>query len=260
MAKGYLEGATLLGLEDSGSRMARLGLGPDRRERDHPRRRAPGPHPGGDRRRRGPRAAPRPGRTGVLSVVGPFADDEPVLASAVDRAAAPTPGTDAAVACRALGVPADREAPVVPADREAEAGRAGVTGKSGAMVRVGVFGAGGRMGTAVCQAVADDPELELVAAVDPFHAGLDLRQVTGVDAHLQIAAGPEALLDGRRRGGRRLHASSTPPADNLAWLAANGVHAVVGTTGFTADDLERFGAAFTRATASSPPTSPSARC
>ena len=49
------------------------------------------------------------------------------------------------------------------------------------MLRVGVFGAGGRMGSTVCRAVADDPALELVAAVDPHHSGLDLRQVTGVD-------------------------------------------------------------------------------
>ena len=36
------------------------------------------------------------------------------------------------------------------------------------MIRVGVFGAAGRMGATVCQAVPDDPELELVAAVDPI--------------------------------------------------------------------------------------------
>ena len=45
------------------------------------------------------------------------------------------------------------------------------------MIRVGVFGAGGRMGSTVCRAVVDDPELELVAAVDPYHAGIDLRQL-----------------------------------------------------------------------------------
>ena len=33
-------------------------------------------------------------------------------------------------------------------------------------IRVGVFGAGGRMGATVCQAVAADPDLELVAAVE----------------------------------------------------------------------------------------------
>ena len=34
-------------------------------------------------------------------------------------------------------------------------------------IRVGVFGAGGRMGATVCDAVMADPDLELVAAVDP---------------------------------------------------------------------------------------------
>ena len=45
------------------------------------------------------------------------------------------------------------------------------------MIRVGVFGAGGRMGTTVCRAVLDAPDLELVAAVDPLHAGIDLDQL-----------------------------------------------------------------------------------
>jgi 4-hydroxy-tetrahydrodipicolinate reductase len=113
------------------------------------------------------------------------------------------------------------------------------------MVRVGVFGAGGRMGTAVCQAVSDDPELELVAAVDPFHAGIDLRQVNGVDQHLQVAAGPEAL----REAGAEVavdFTEVTAARENLMWLAEQGLHAVVGTTGFTGDDLERFGTSFTR--------------
>ncbi|MGC8627994.1 MAG: 4-hydroxy-tetrahydrodipicolinate reductase, partial [Acidimicrobiales bacterium] len=39
------------------------------------------------------------------------------------------------------------------------------------MLRVGVFGAGGRMGELVCGAVSGDPGLELVAAVDPARAG-----------------------------------------------------------------------------------------
>ena len=36
------------------------------------------------------------------------------------------------------------------------------------VVKVGVFGAAGRMGAEVCRAVSADPELELVAAVDPM--------------------------------------------------------------------------------------------
>ena len=45
-------------------------------------------------------------------------------------------------------------------------------------LRVAVFGAGGRMGATVCAAVAGDDELELVAAIDPHHAGFELREVT----------------------------------------------------------------------------------
>jgi len=59
-------------------------------------------------------------------------------------------------------------------------------------MRVGVFGAGGRVGGEVCRAVAADPELELVAAVDPHHAGLDVHQVTRAEAPgLQVAGDPE---------------------------------------------------------------------
>ena len=39
------------------------------------------------------------------------------------------------------------------------------------MIRVGVFGAGGRMGATVCAAVLDAGDCELVAAVDPQHGG-----------------------------------------------------------------------------------------
>ena len=61
-------------------------------------------------------------------------------------------------------------------------------------VRVGVFGAGGRMGSTVCRAVAADPELELVGAIDPYHSGLDLRHATGVDSDVHIDPDPSALL------------------------------------------------------------------
>jgi 4-hydroxy-tetrahydrodipicolinate reductase len=110
-------------------------------------------------------------------------------------------------------------------------------------LRVGVFGAGGRMGSTVCRAVADDPDLELVAAVDPFHVGIDLRQVTGVDLPLQIAAGPEAF----EQAGAQVAVEFTQldaARQNLAWLAAHGIHAVVGTTGFTEGDYERLREAF----------------
>ncbi|MDQ1437531.1 MAG: 4-hydroxy-tetrahydrodipicolinate reductase [Acidimicrobiaceae bacterium] len=112
-------------------------------------------------------------------------------------------------------------------------------------MRVGVFGAGGRMGSTVCQAVADDPDLELVAAVDPHHAGIDLRQVAGVDeGGLQVGgdgaamteAGVEVAIDFTVAGAAM---------ENLLWCAKNGVHAVVGTTGFSDAQVAELRAAFT---------------
>ncbi|MBN2622638.1 MAG: 4-hydroxy-tetrahydrodipicolinate reductase, partial [Acidimicrobiales bacterium] len=112
-------------------------------------------------------------------------------------------------------------------------------------VRVGVFGAGGRMGRTVCRAVAADPELELVGAIDPHHSGLDLRHATGVDVpDLHIAPDPSALL----AAGAEVVVDFTvldASRQNLAWAAENGVHAVVGTSGFTPDDHERLRAQFT---------------
>jgi 4-hydroxy-tetrahydrodipicolinate reductase len=112
-------------------------------------------------------------------------------------------------------------------------------------IRVGVFGAAGRMGRTVCQAVAADPELELVAAVDPHHSGLDLQHAVGVDVpDVHVDPDPSELVE---RGVEvvvdftLLEASRS----NLAWAADNGVHAVVGTTGFTEDDYADLRKSFT---------------
>ena len=113
-------------------------------------------------------------------------------------------------------------------------------------IRVGVFGAAGRMGSTVCRAVAEDPELELVAAVDIHHGGFDLRQVTGVDVPgLQILPDAEAL----EKAGAAVAVDFTSveaARRNLRWCAEHRVHAVVGTTGFTDDDYEQVATWFTR--------------
>jgi 4-hydroxy-tetrahydrodipicolinate reductase len=111
-------------------------------------------------------------------------------------------------------------------------------------IRVGVFGAAGRMGRTVCRAVHDDGELELVGAVDPAYAGHDLGDVIAVDAPVAIGGDPVTLDDldvdvvvdfTQVEGARR----------NLAWAAESGVHAVVGTTGWTDTDVARLREAFT---------------
>jgi 4-hydroxy-tetrahydrodipicolinate reductase len=104
------------------------------------------------------------------------------------------------------------------------------------VTKVGVFGASGRMGATVCQMVVNDPDLQLCAAVDPHHAGLDLRQAIGLDVPgLMIMPNTEGLED----SGVEVMVDFTvlqASKQNLRWCAENGVHAVVGTTGFDADD------------------------
>ena len=108
-------------------------------------------------------------------------------------------------------------------------------------MRVGVFGAAGRMGATVCRAVADDPGLELVAAVDPHHQGLDLRQVAGADvpgcAGLRVAPSADAMVD----AGADVVVDFThleAARENLQFCASHRLHAVVGTTGFTNADYD----------------------
>ena len=102
---------------------------------------------------------------------------------------------------------------------------------------VGVLGAGGRMGATVCRAVASDPDLDLVAAVDPSYAGLDLLQVAGVEAAgMLVAPDPTELA----RAGAAVAVDFThleSAIENARWCAGAGVHAVIGTSGFGPDQL-----------------------
>ncbi len=86
------------------------------------------------------------------------------------------------------------------------------------MVRVAVVGARGRMGSAVCDAVRDDDELELVAEI-----------------------GSSDGLDGTLDAGADVAVEFTLPSSvkrNTVWLLEHGVHTVVGATGLTDGDLE----------------------
>src|SRR5919198_5376118 len=104
-------------------------------------------------------------------------------------------------------------------------------------IRVAVMGAAGRMGTTVCRAVLDAPDMELVAVVDPPHVGepLDDFGVTGTGLTLaQVGpavkkADPMVAVDFTNVDGVR---------SNSRWCALNGVHCVVGTTGLTAGDMQ----------------------
>ena len=107
-------------------------------------------------------------------------------------------------------------------------------------MRIGVSGAGGRMGREVCRAVAAEEDLELVYAADPACAGRRLSElVPGIPVDLEIVGGEgepserdvEVMID----------FSLAPAArENVPRALGAGIHCVVGTTGFTAEDLEGF--------------------
>ena len=84
-------------------------------------------------------------------------------------------------------------------------------------IRVGVLGARGRVGEQVCQAVNAAEDLQLVAAVD---AGDRLLNVADAGAQVVVDfTHPDVVMD------------------NLRFCVDQGIHAVVGTTGFDAPRL-----------------------
>ncbi|WP_410580597.1 4-hydroxy-tetrahydrodipicolinate reductase [Amycolatopsis sp. lyj-108] len=84
-------------------------------------------------------------------------------------------------------------------------------------IRVGVLGARGRMGQEVVNAVNGADDMELIAALD---AGDDLSALKQAQVVVDFTH-PDAVMG------------------NLEFLTGNGIHAVVGTTGFSEGRLEK---------------------
>lgn len=80
------------------------------------------------------------------------------------------------------------------------------------MIKVGVLGARGRMGSEVVKAVTDAPDLELVAALDLGDA-LDALTANGAQVVVDFTT-PDSVMA------------------NLEFLISNNINAVIGTTGF----------------------------
>jgi 4-hydroxy-tetrahydrodipicolinate reductase len=101
-----------------------------------------------------------------------------------------------------------------------------------AQIKVGVVGAGGRIGRLVCAAVALDDDLELAAAVGRSSVGENRNGVTVTgDLRSLSDAGCDVVVDFTVADAARV---------TLPWLAMHGVHAVVGTTGFSESDIASF--------------------
>lgn len=86
-------------------------------------------------------------------------------------------------------------------------------------IKVGVLGAKGRVGQTIVAAVTEAEDLDLVAQVDHDD-----------DLRVLVDSGAEVVVD-----------FTTPGAvmDNLEFCIANGISAVVGTTGFDEDRLDK---------------------
>ncbi|NQV96235.1 MAG: 4-hydroxy-tetrahydrodipicolinate reductase [Acidimicrobiaceae bacterium] len=104
-------------------------------------------------------------------------------------------------------------------------------------IRVGVIGAAGRMGATVCAAIASAEGLELVAAVGTA-------ATSSVVEGLTIASELRALADAKVDVAVDFTVAAASRV-SLPWLALHGVHAVVGTTGFTDADIAEFRRLFT---------------
>ncbi len=88
----------------------------------------------------------------------------------------------------------------------------------GEMIRVGVLGARGRMGTEICRTVAAAPDLELVAQVDQDDP-----------LSVLVDAGVQVVVD-------VTHPGAAP--GNVRFAVDHGIAAVVGTSGFDATRLD----------------------
>ncbi len=119
-------------------------------------------------------------------------------------------------------------------------------------MRVGVVGAGGRMGREVCTTVLAHPDLELVAAVDPGYAGAALASLIGPEGGDLVVGGQLGALASARTQVAVDFTRIDAARDTLAFCADAGIHVVVGTSGFTEQDLAELARRFAGPEAGSP--------
>jgi 4-hydroxy-tetrahydrodipicolinate reductase len=106
------------------------------------------------------------------------------------------------------------------------------------MIRVGVVGALGKMGTTVCAAVQAEADLELACAIDaqgkgphPVLAGVTVSD----DLSILSRSETEVAVD---------FTIADAAVENLVWCAEHGIHAVCGTTGIDERGMTRLSDAF----------------
>jgi 4-hydroxy-tetrahydrodipicolinate reductase len=106
------------------------------------------------------------------------------------------------------------------------------------VIRVGVIGARGRMGLTVCRAVASTGDLALVAAIDRSTVGQNVGRLIGrPEIDVPISDELDRLLEAEVE----VAVDFTHPdvvMEDVRWCVSHAIHAVVGTTGVSEDDLD----------------------
>jgi 4-hydroxy-tetrahydrodipicolinate reductase len=106
-------------------------------------------------------------------------------------------------------------------------------------IRVAVVGANGRMGREVVKAVLNEPDFELAAGIGRSAESMDLGRLVGMDkcgvlmqSDLELAlveSKPDVMVD---------FTAPKMAAAHTSLAIAHGVRPVMGTTGFTPQDIE----------------------
>jgi 4-hydroxy-tetrahydrodipicolinate reductase len=106
------------------------------------------------------------------------------------------------------------------------------------MIQVLVSGAAGRMGREVVKAVVNDPDTQLVGAVDRHLVGRDAGELAGVEPQNVLVQ--EDLATALKSSGAQVAVDFSTPQSvmpNIRTMVECGVSPVVGTTGLNEEDL-----------------------
>ncbi|MEN6330268.1 MAG: 4-hydroxy-tetrahydrodipicolinate reductase [Methanobacteriaceae archaeon] len=112
------------------------------------------------------------------------------------------------------------------------------------MIDVAVTGAGGRMGSKIIKSILQQDDMRLVAAIEAPHTpleGKDVGEVIGVGKIGVEITGAENLLDTLKEKKPQLLVDFTIASaalDTIKTTAQAGVNLVVGTTGFSDEQLD----------------------
>jgi 4-hydroxy-tetrahydrodipicolinate reductase len=107
------------------------------------------------------------------------------------------------------------------------------------VIRVGVIGATGRVGSEVCRAVDAADDLELAGGISMSKAGAKASEALGLDgSDVVLAENLDAFVEADVEVGVDFTKGEFAP-EHIVWAIEHGVHLVVGTTGFEVDEAWR---------------------